>query len=162
MTPLAEKDNDVEFGLIGNKKLLLSTSAFKAHIAKGADAKFAGTGEEFLEDTVSMMILAEGLRNKIIEWPEPFKEVGYHMITFTKPKPKPKKDDDEDDKKKDAKKDDKKDDKKEEKEEEPAKPTIEVTFLGNNWPAALKKFDNATKDDASIGIVLHSNGNWQR
>lgn len=158
VSPIAEKDNDIEFGLIGNKRLLLTTSAFKAHIAKQGDSKFVGTGEEFLTDPISMMILSEGLRTKVIDWPEPFTQVGYHMITFTKPKPKAKPKDDEKDDKKDAKKDAKD----EKKEEEPAKPAIEVTFLGSNWPAALKKFDTATKDDASTGIVLHSNLNWQR
>ena len=53
-----------------------------------------------------MLMLSEGLKNKLIEWPEPFAETGYHMITFTKAKPKPKKKDDEEDA-------DKKDDKKE-------------------------------------------------
>ena len=105
-----------------------------------------------------MLMLSEGLKNKLIEWPEPFVETGYHMITFTKAKPKPKKKDDEEDA-------DKKDDKKEkdaEEEEEPAKPVIEVTFVGTNWPAALKKFENATKDGGTEGVILHSNLNWQR
>ena len=160
---MAEKDNDVEFGLIGNKKLLFSTSVFKKHLGKPADAKFAFTGEEFLTDPISMMMLAEGMRNKVIDWPkDSFKETGYHMVLFTKPKPKPKKEDDDDDKK-DAKKDDKKDDKKkkdDDEEVEMSEPKIEVKFVGTNWPAALKTFETATKDDASTGIVLHSNLNW--
>ena len=50
---MAEKDNDVEFGLVGNKKLLLTTSAFKKFIADGKIEKFAGKGEEYLDDPVS-------------------------------------------------------------------------------------------------------------
>jgi hypothetical protein len=161
VSPLAEKDNDVEFGLIGNKRLLLTTSAFKKHIAKPGDTKYVGTDAEFLEDPISMMILAEGLRNKVIQWPEAsFVETGYHMITFVKAKPKPaaKEDDDDKDKKADKK------EKKVEKVEEPKgpKPGVSVTFLGTNWPGALKQFETATKEDASTGIVLHSNLNWQR
>jgi hypothetical protein len=161
VSPLAEKDNDVEFGLIGNKRLLLTTSAFKKHIAKPGDTKYVGTDAEFLEDPISMMILAEGLRNKVIQWPEAsFVETGYHMITFVKAKPKPaaKEEDDDKDKKADKK------EKKVEKVEEPKgpKPGVSVTFLGTNWPGALKQFETATKEDASTGIVLHSNLNWQR
>jgi hypothetical protein len=138
----------------------LSTSAFKKFISDPKD-KYAGTAKEYEDDPISMMMIAEGLKQKIIAWPEPFKENGYHMITFTKPKPKPKKKDDEDDDKKDKEKDkDKK--KKDDEEVEMTKPVIEVTFLGTNWPAALKKFENATKDDFTEGIVLHSNLNWQR
>lgn len=61
ITPLAEKDNDVEFGLVGNKKLVLTTSAFKKHISSKAE-KYEGTGEEYLEDPISMLMLAEGLK----------------------------------------------------------------------------------------------------
>lgn len=98
----------------------------------------------------------------MIEWPEAFKETGYHMITFTKAQPKPKKKDDDDEEKKDEKKDDKKEKKDEEEEEKKSEPKIEVTFIGNNWPAALKTFENAIKDEATEGVVLHSNLNWQR
>jgi hypothetical protein len=157
VAPLAEKDNEIEFGLIGNKRLLLTTSVFKAHIALPGDSQYVGTGAEFIEDPVSMMMLAEGLRTKVIDWPEPFVEVGYHMITYAKGKPKTVEIDDKKDKKLE------KPEKVEKKEEEKgSKSDITVTFLGANLPAALKAFDNATKDNASAGIVLHSNLNWQR
>lgn len=74
-----------------------------------------------------MMILAEGLRTKVIDWPVPFVETGYHMITITKAKLKPA------NVTADAKgkKDDKKD-KKVDKKEEEIGPKIIVTFLGTN------------------------------
>jgi hypothetical protein len=35
---------------------------------------------------------------------------------------------------------------------------FEMTNVGTNWAAALKKFDTATKDGK--GILLHSNRSW--
>ena len=34
--------------------------------------------------------------------------------------------------------------------------------VGTNWAAALKKFENATKDGKAKGVLLHSNRSWQR
>jgi hypothetical protein len=158
VTPLVEKDNDVEFGLVGNKRLILSTSAFRKFIDKPAD-KYAGTDKEYLEDAVSMLMIAEGLKQKVIDWPSTFHEAGYHMVTFTKPKPKPKKKDDDDKKKKDKDDDTKK---KKDDEVEMTDPVVAEAFLGTNWPGALKKFEEVTKDEFTEGIVLHSNLNWQR
>jgi hypothetical protein len=42
-------------------------------------------------------------------------------------------------------------------------PVSEMTFLGTNLPAALKKFEEAiSKDTFTDGIVIHSSLNWQR
>ena len=85
--PLTEMNSDVEFGLIGNKRLLFSTSVFSKHLKKKGNPAFSYSGNEFKGDHVSMMMIGEGIRTKVIDWPEHFKETGYHMILFAVPKP---------------------------------------------------------------------------
>jgi hypothetical protein len=63
--PIVMKDTDAEFGLIGNKRLLATTSIFKDSLKVD---KFELTGEEYGSDEISMIMLGYGLKENIIEW----------------------------------------------------------------------------------------------
>ena len=82
MTRAEYKDADggledgMEFGLIGNKKFLLSTSVFKSYFAKeyveGADEsayKWEHAGKEFATDKVAQAFIGWALHEKKIDWP---------------------------------------------------------------------------------------------
>lgn len=63
-----QKHNGMEFGLIGNRQLLLTTSIFKEQFETPVkngdldDIKFEAKGDEYLKDKPSQMMLAEGIK----------------------------------------------------------------------------------------------------
>ena len=65
--PTMMKDTDAEFGLVGNKRLLATTSVFNDNLK---DKKVKLTGDEYKDDEISMIMLAEGLKENVIDWPE--------------------------------------------------------------------------------------------
>jgi len=58
----------MEFGLIGNRQLLLTTSVFKENFKtpvsgdKDDDVLYIAKGDEYIKDKASQMMLAEGLK----------------------------------------------------------------------------------------------------
>lgn len=60
--PVLMNNIDAEFGLIGNKMLLATTSVFRNKTEGKA------TGKEFETDEISQMMLGLGLREDIIGW----------------------------------------------------------------------------------------------
>jgi len=158
--PLMEKNNNMEFGLIGNRQLLFTTSIFnekfKTKISGGTldDINYIASGEkgvEYAKDKPSKMMLAEGIKQNWIDWPEGALDSskGYIMILATEKEEK--KED------KEESKEEKKDEKKEEKVPEVK---YEMKEVGTNWASALRKFENATKDGKAKGVLLHSNRSW--
>lgn len=73
---------NAEFGLVGNKKLLLTTSLFNDNIK---DKKAMVAGEEYKSDKISMMMLGLGLREDIIGWEQDMMLEGkeYMMISYS-------------------------------------------------------------------------------
>ena len=63
-----QKNNGMEFGLIGNRQLLLTTSVFKENFKtpvsgdKDDDVLYIAKGDEYIKDKASQMMLAEGLK----------------------------------------------------------------------------------------------------
>jgi hypothetical protein len=80
--PLMMKDTDAEFGLIGNKKLLASTSVFNDNLEQ---TKVEITGDEYKTDKVAQMMIGLGLREKVLEWGDDMKLEGreYWMIWWS-------------------------------------------------------------------------------
>jgi hypothetical protein len=160
--PLMQKNNKMEFGLIGNRQLLFTTSVFnekfKTKITGGTldDINYLASGDkgvEYTTDKPSKMMLAEGIKQNWIDWPEGALDSsnGYIMILESEVKEEKKEDS------KDEKKEEKKDDKKEEKK---AEVKFEMKDVGTNWASALRKFENATKNGKAKGVLLHSNRSW--
>lgn len=69
-------EDGMEFGLLGNRKFLLSSSVFKSYFAKeyveGADEsayKWEHAGKEFTTDKVAQAFIGWALHEKKIDWP---------------------------------------------------------------------------------------------
>ena len=69
-------EDGMEFGLLGNRKFLLSSSVFKSYFAKeyveGADEsayKWEHAGKEFATDKVAQAFIGWALHEKKIDWP---------------------------------------------------------------------------------------------
>ena len=79
--PIMMKDTHAEFGLVGNKKLLATTSLFNENLK---DKKVKVAGEEYKSDKISMMMLGLGLREDIIGWADGMVLEGkeYMMISY--------------------------------------------------------------------------------
>ena len=75
------KDNDDEFGLIGNSQLLFTTSVFIQNLTKKS---YTFSGDEFMNDNVSQMMIGQGLKDKLLSWPEDssLNETVYQMIFY--------------------------------------------------------------------------------
>lgn len=80
--PVMMQDTHTEFGLVGNQKLLTTTSVFNDNLK---DKKVKITGEEYKTDKISMMMLGLGLREDIIKWTDGMLLEGkeYMMITYS-------------------------------------------------------------------------------
>jgi hypothetical protein len=85
--PIMMKDTDAEFGLIGNKKLLATTSVFNDNLK---DKKVAVTGDEYKTDEISQMMVGQGIKEGLIEWVEELKTETkeFQMISYSKTKKK--------------------------------------------------------------------------
>ena len=81
--PMIMKDTDAEFGLIGNKKLLATTSIFNDNLK---NKKVAITGVEYKTDEISQMMIGQGMKEGLLEWPEELKikTKEFQMISYSK------------------------------------------------------------------------------
>lgn len=127
--PTMMKDTDAEFGLVGNKKLLATTSVFNDNLK---DKKVKLTGDEYKDDEISMIMLAEGLKENVIDWPETLMnhtingQKQFQMVIFSN-------------KTKNA--------------------TATLKALGGNDRVAIKEFEAETKKGAH-GILLDRRFRW--
>mmetsp|Transcript_21887 Transcript_21887/g.33973 ORF Transcript_21887/g.33973 Transcript_21887/m.33973 type:complete len:166 (+) Transcript_21887:427-924(+) len=71
-----EHNKDWQFGLIGNRKLLLTTPGLVTFLSKAAvenedisKLTYKSTGRELVGDMTSRMMLAYGLEKNLIDWP---------------------------------------------------------------------------------------------
>lgn len=80
--PIMMKNTTSEFGLVGGKKLLATTSIFNDNLK---DKKVNITGDEYKNDDISMMMLGLGLKEGIIEWADEMTLEGreYQMISYS-------------------------------------------------------------------------------
>jgi hypothetical protein len=85
--PIVMKDTDAEFGLIGNNKLLATTSIFNDNLK---DKKVAITGVEYKTDEISQMMIGLGVKEGLLEWPQDLKTETkeFQMISYSKTKKK--------------------------------------------------------------------------
>ena len=75
--PFMEKNNEWHFGLIGNRRLLLTTPGLANFLSlpggqENDDLKkipYASPGNELIIDKTSQMILSYGLEKNLIDWP---------------------------------------------------------------------------------------------
>jgi hypothetical protein len=76
------KDNDAEFGLIGNKKLLATTSIFNDYLK---DKNVTITGDEYKNDTISQMMIGLAVKEGLLEWPQELKieTKEFQMISYS-------------------------------------------------------------------------------
>lgn len=83
--PVMLQDMDAEFGLIGNKKLLATTSVFNDKLKA---KKKAVSGEEYKTDEISQMMIGLGMKEGLLEWPEKLKieTKEFQMISYSKAK----------------------------------------------------------------------------
>ena len=69
-----EKNDEWHFGLIGNRKLLLTTPALATFLSSPSSSEdlkkipYAATGNELAADRISQMILGYGLEKNLIDW----------------------------------------------------------------------------------------------
>jgi hypothetical protein len=83
--PIVMKDTDAEFGLIGNNKLLATTSIFNDNLK---DKKVVITGDEYKTDEISQMMIGLAMKEGLFEWPEELKieTKEFQMISYSKAK----------------------------------------------------------------------------
>lgn len=82
--PTMMRDTDAEFGLIGNGKLLATTSIFNDNLK---DKKVAITGDEYKTDEISQTMIGAAMKEGKMEWPEDLKNntnKEYQMISYSK------------------------------------------------------------------------------
>ena len=127
-----------EFALVGNKRVLLTTTAFKEFFKKPVEKEedlkdktpFPITGEEYKDDKVSKYFIGYCLQKRLCEWPKEAlddSEEGYKLIIL---------------------------DLKEKKGTS--------TKLSKSWTAALDAFNKAAETEGAILILTHSNKRWYK
>lgn len=127
-----------EFALVGNKRIILTTTAFKEFfkkpVASPDDLKdkkqWEITGEEFKDDKVSKYFIGYCLQKRLCDWPKEAlddTEEGYKLIIL---------------------------DKKEKKGTS--------TKLSKSWSEAVQAFNKASDTEGAILILTHSNKRWYK
>lgn len=127
-----------EFALVGNKRVLLTTSAFKEFFKKPVEkpedlkdkTEFSVTGEEYKDDKVSKYFIGYCLQKRLCDWPKEAldeSEEGYKLIVL---------------------------DTKEKKGTS--------TKLSKAWGEASEAFSKAENTENAILILTHSNKRWYK
>jgi len=127
-----------EFALVGNKRVLLTTSAFKEFFKKPVEkpedlkdkAAFSVTGDEYKDDMVSKYFIGYCLQKRLCDWPKEAldeSEEGYKLIVL---------------------------DTKEKKGTS--------TKLSKSWAEASDAFSKAENTENAILILSHSNKRWYK
>lgn len=127
-----------EFALVGNKRVILTTSAFKEFFKKPVESPddlkdktpFSVTGQEYKDDKVSKYFIGYCIQKRICDWPKEAldeSEEGYKLIIL---------------------------DTKENKGTS--------TKLSKSWSEAVDAFNKAADTENAILILTHSNKRWYK
>lgn len=125
-----------EFALIGNRKLLLTTSIFddffEKPVAKGENLNDATpykySGDEFKDDRISRLFIGFGFQKFLLDWPEKTLDAdfeGYQVLQIVGK-------------------------------------SGTWTKVGPNYQKAVKVFDEKASQDQAFVILTHTSGKWYK